>query len=113
MKISASKGCSFMKIDIGEAFLCAKIDENEEVYLHLDKKMSEMTCGCMPELKQWVRWDETLIIRVGKAMYGLIQLPKLWYKELTSFFRVKDLNIPFRQLCHSEKAKDGNDIILI
>jgi len=94
-----------MKIDIGEAFLCAKIDENEEVYLHLDKKMSEMTCGCMPELKQWVRWDETLIIRVGKAMYGLIQLPKLWYKELTKFFQSQGFKYTLQTTVSYRKSK--------
>jgi hypothetical protein len=54
LKITASKGWSFMKIDTGGAFLCAKIDEDEEVYLDLDKKMSELACGYMPKLSEWL-----------------------------------------------------------
>jgi hypothetical protein len=62
LKVAASKGWSFMKIDIGGALLCAKIDEEEKVYLHLDKKMSELACGYMPELSRWLQWDETLVV---------------------------------------------------
>jgi hypothetical protein len=60
--------------------------------------MSEKACGYMPELKQWLRWDVMLIIRVAHAVYGLIQSPKLWYKELSGFCRDKVLKYAPRMI---------------
>jgi len=43
-----------MKVDIGGAFLCTKIEEHEEVFLQLDRKMTELAVIYMPELEDWV-----------------------------------------------------------
>lgn len=77
LELAAVKNWDCIKVDIGGAFLCAKIDEHEEVFLQLDRKMTELAVGCMPELEEWVRReDQTLFVRVDRAMYRLIQLPK-------------------------------------
>jgi hypothetical protein len=47
--------------------------------------MTEMCTEWMPELKQYLRPDRRLMVKVDKAVYGLIQSAKLWYKELTSY----------------------------
>lgn len=61
LKLAAVKKWECMKVDIGGAFLCAKINENEEVFLQLDQKMTELAVGFMPELEEWVQWeDQTL-----------------------------------------------------
>jgi len=66
------------------AFLCADMDETEEVYMFLDNMMSEMCVEWMPKLKDYLRYDGKLTVKVDKAMYRLIQSTKLWYNELTS-----------------------------
>jgi hypothetical protein len=102
-----------MKVDIGGAFLCAKIDEHEEVFLQLDRKMTELAVGYMPELEDWVRReDQTIFVRVDKAMYGLIQSPKLWYKELTQCLMSHGFKICKSDECIlHKKTQDGKDII--
>jgi hypothetical protein len=55
LKIAAMKGWGHLKVNIGGAFLCAKIDESEEVFLQLDKKMHEMAFHYMSELREFLR----------------------------------------------------------
>jgi hypothetical protein len=50
LKLAAVNNWDCIKGDISGAFLCAKIDENEEVFLQLDRKMTELAVGWMPEL---------------------------------------------------------------
>jgi len=83
LKLAAVKNWDLLELDVGGAFLCAPIDEGAEVFMFLDKGMTEMCVDCMPQYKEFVREDGKLFVRVDKAMYGLIQSAKLWYKELT------------------------------
>jgi hypothetical protein len=54
----------------------------------------------MPDLQEYLREDGRLPVKVDKAMYGLIQSTKLWYKELT------------RQLCkHEFKKYASNEFV--
>jgi hypothetical protein len=85
LKIAAVKGWDLLKLDVGGAFLCAPIGDSEEVYMVLDRDLAEKAADIMPELKEFVGTDGRLVVRVDKAMYGLIQSAKLWYNELTSF----------------------------
>jgi hypothetical protein len=51
-KLKAVKNWNCMKANIGGAFLCAKIVDHEEVYLQLDRKMTELAVGWMPERQE-------------------------------------------------------------
>lgn len=68
---------------MGGAFLCASIDQKEEVFMTMDQRLSKM-----PNLKPFLHEDGRLTVRVDQAMYGLIQSAKLWYNELTRCLRL-------------------------
>jgi hypothetical protein len=55
------------------------------VFMVLDKNLAERAVDSMPDLKEFIGADGKLVVRVDKAMYGLIQSAKLWYNELTGF----------------------------
>jgi predicted heme/steroid binding protein len=80
MKLAAVKG---LKLDVGGAFLCAPIGDGEEVYMSLDRELADKAVESMPELKAYQGEDGKIVVRVDRAMYGLIQSAKLWYDELT------------------------------
>jgi len=65
LKLAAVQGWDLLKADVGGAFLCASIDESEEVYMILEEAL-------MPELAKYIRNDGKLAVKVEKAMYGLI-----------------------------------------
>jgi hypothetical protein len=87
LKLAAVQNWDLLKVDVGGAFLCASIDGTEEVFMIIDETLTEMAKEHMPEVAKFVREDGKLVVRVDKAMYGLIQPAKLWYKELTRFLQ--------------------------
>jgi hypothetical protein len=50
--LAAIKGWDLLKLDVGGTFLCAKIDEQEEVYMILGKTMSELCMKWLPDIQQ-------------------------------------------------------------
>ena len=83
LKLAAVKGWDLLKLDVGGAFLCANMDDTEEVFMVLDKQLAEMSTEWVSGTKDFLRHDGKLIVRVDRAMYGLIQSAKLWYDELS------------------------------
>jgi hypothetical protein len=93
LKLAAVKGWDLTKLDVGGAFLCANMDDTEEVHMILDKQLSGMCAEWIPEAKECLRDDGKLVVKVNRAMYGLIQSAKLWYKELSGCFINKGFKI--------------------
>jgi hypothetical protein len=52
-------------------------------------------------------------VKVDRAMYGLIQSPKLWYNELTSHLTKHGFKICKSDECILYKKHEGKDITLI
>lgn len=73
--------------------MCAKIDEEEEVFLQLDRQMTDMVIKYLPEFLPYKGEYGRMIVKVSKAMYGLIQSPKLWYNEVTRFLQEREFKI--------------------
>jgi hypothetical protein len=113
LKIAAMKDWKCAKADVSGAYLCAKIDENEEVFLLLDRQMTCMVTKYMPELQKFVTTHGTMIVRVDRAMYGLIQSPKLWYKELISHLMNHGFKVCKSDECILFKQHHGKNILLI
>jgi len=89
LKLAAVKQWDLLKLDIAGAFLCAPIDNEQEVFMSLGPELAEKAVECMPYLNEYVDQQGRIIVRVDKAMYGLIQSAKLWYKELTRYLTTK------------------------
>jgi hypothetical protein len=114
LKVAAMKGMKAMKIDVGGAFLCAKIDETEEVFMTLDRQLTSMAVKYMPALSDFVRSDGALVVRLERAMYGLIQSAKLWYKELTEFLKTLGFRItPSDECVLHLKRERGRDVMIL
>ncbi len=111
LKIAAVKGWDLLKLDVGGAFLCAPIGE-EEVYMSLDRELTEKAAEGMPELAEFVQ-DGKLIVRVERAMYGLIQSAKLWYNELTRYLESKGFKKSQADECVLVKRMGNDNYIVI
>jgi len=93
LKLAARHNWDLLKLDVGGAFLCATMDESEEVFMVLDKQLSQMCGNWIPGASEYLRYDGKLVVKVNKAMYGLIQFTKLWYKELSGYLASKGFTI--------------------
>jgi hypothetical protein len=54
LKIAAMEDRKAMKLDIGGAFLCADIDNTQEVWMLLDREMAKLVVEWKPEFKKYV-----------------------------------------------------------
>ena len=84
MAIAASEGRKILVGDIPSAYLQAEhIPANgRAVHIIADKYTTKLMVEAMPEYQDYVRQNGTMILRVMKAMYGLVESAWLWYKEL-------------------------------
>jgi hypothetical protein len=54
-------------VDVHCAFLCALIDDSEEVFMQLDESLSTMARDWIPEVAEFIRDDGKLIERVDNV----------------------------------------------
>ena len=77
--IAAKRGIRLRAKDVTGAFLNAKLDDGEEEYVLLSKKIAKMAVQDDPSLKQYVLDDGTMIALLIMCLYGLQQSPRRWY----------------------------------
>ena len=53
----------------------------------LEPKLAALLAEAEPSYSDFIEADGTLLIRLEKALYGLIESSKLWYDTLTDFLK--------------------------
>jgi hypothetical protein len=114
LKVAAARNWGLLKLDIGGAFLCAPIDEEQEVYMSLGAELAEKAVECMPYLAEFIDQQGRLIVKVDKAIYGIIQSAKLWYKELTRYLVSKGFKkCPSDDCVLVRRMENGEHLIVL
>jgi hypothetical protein len=113
LKLAAVKGWDLLKLDVGGAFLCAPIDDEQEVFMSLGQELAEKAVECMPYLAEFVDQHGRLLVKVDKAMYGLIQSAKLWYKELTRYLMEKGIKKCKSNECVLVKQMENGEHLVV
>ena len=111
MAIASKEGRQLHVGDIPSAYLQAehKPADGKPVYIIADKHTSALIAHAHPEYHDYIMPNGTMILKVKKAMYGLVESAWLWYKELekhlTSIgYRVSPSD---RALFHKRVMKKG------
>jgi hypothetical protein len=78
--IAAHKRWEVVTVDITGAYLNAPL--NEDVFMRLDPYLTDILVEISDEYIPFIRESGDLIVRLKKALYGLIQSSKLWYECL-------------------------------
>jgi hypothetical protein len=88
LSIAVQKRRRMAKADIGGAYLNAFVDKGDEILMELSKELTTILLEVFPELREFVDDDSgRLVVRILKALYGLVQSAALWYEALTSFLK--------------------------
>ena len=84
--IAASKDFYVATMDVGTAYLNAKIDGNEKVLMKIPYKYGKLLMNKYPLIytKESCLPDGSLVVRLKRALYGLIQSSRLWHNEISS-----------------------------
>ena len=80
LALAAQRRWDLFHLDIKTAFLVAELKPNEEVFVSQPQGFA-------------VAGKEHLVLRLHKALYGLRQAPKAWYRKIDKFLR----SIGFKQ----------------
>ena len=75
-------------VDIKNAFV--KVDRptnGEDVYMHIDAATVKILVEIKPEYKRFVLTDGTMVVKIIKALYGMLDSGKLFYDDLVSCLR--------------------------
>jgi histone deacetylase 1/2 len=86
--IAAQESRTVITIDIGGAYLNADISQYN-ILMSLDPTMSALMVKLDPSYANFRRHNDTIVVRLKKALYGCIQSGKLWYDLLTKVL-IKD-----------------------
>jgi hypothetical protein len=114
LELAATKDWGLTKIDIASAYLCAGIGENDEVFMVLDRTLSNLCEESMPEVKEYLGEDGKLVVRLDEALYGLIQSAKLWYQELLGFLLGKGFKVcPSDQCVFVKRMNSGKYVLTL
>ena len=84
LAIASKEGRHLHVGDIPSAYLQAdhKPANGQPVHIIADKHTTRLIIDTFPEYRDYALPNGTMILRVEKAMYGLIESAWLWYKEL-------------------------------
>ena len=115
LKITAVENRHFSKLDVGGAYLNARIDDEEEVFMELNAELSRLAVQWMPSLKEFLpgNGNGRLLVRVEKALYGLIQSAFLWNQHLTKFLESKGFVKNVADPCVMNKMHNGYQITIV
>ena len=116
MAIAAFEGRKLRVGDIPSAYLQAEhVPANgRPVFIVADRHTTALIIKGMPEYKNLVRENGTMVLQVMKAMYGLVESAWLWYKELEKHLLSIGYHVSTndRGLFYKRAMKDGKCIAL-
>ena len=108
---AAKEGRKAAKVDIGGAYLNAKMT-GEEVHMELAQDLTNIVTKILPETRKFAT-DGKLVVRLDKALYGCVQSARLWYEELTKVLRDAGFKHNAVDTCVMNKMIDGVQCTLV
>ena len=85
LELASRRKMRASKADFTAAYLNASIDKGENIMMWLTSEITTMLVEEFPELGKFVDHQGRLIVRMIKALYGLVQLAALWFALLYGF----------------------------
>ena len=85
LELASRKKMRASKIDFTAAYLNASILEGENIMMWLTPEITRMLVQEFSELGEFVDHQGRLIVRIVKALYGLVQSAALWFALLYGY----------------------------
>jgi hypothetical protein len=112
--IAAMEGREVYVLDVPTAYPNAKKDTEgpQTVFVVLSQLEAAILIKYIPDYAAYLREDGTIVVRLARALYGLIESAKLWYEELTNTLRDSGFVPNEYDPCVLNKSKNGSQITI-
>ena len=110
--IATKRHIKLMSIDVSGAFLNAKLEEKEEVYVMFPAKLAKLATQDDPSLNQYLLSNGSLVARLKKCLYGLQQSPQRWFMTIRGVLLKLGFTASQYDLCLFHK-KEGDKLNLL
>jgi len=112
LAFAAEWGATVTVVDIGQAYLEAKLAEHDVVHMWLGKDVVNSLSRIDPSIKDFINPDGRVLVKLLKALYGTIQASKLWYIKLREVLLDFDLEQHPNDPCTFMTIKDGKKLLI-
>jgi Reverse transcriptase (RNA-dependent DNA polymerase) len=112
--IAAKEGRRVVTIDIGGAFLNAKMpDTGIKVHMRLDSMMTELLLKIDPSYAVYLEPRGTVVVELDKALYGCVEAAALWYDDLKKTIQRDGFEEnPYDRCIFNKICKDGSQMTI-
>jgi len=81
--------------------------------MHLDEVTAGILANIKPEYAEFCRQEDgTMIVKLDKALYGLIESAKIWYEHITGSLKNMGFTMNPKEPCIWNKMVDGNQLTI-
>ena len=113
LELASRKKMRATKVDFTAAYLNATIDEGDEIMMWLTPELTAMLVVEFPELGGFVDNHGRLVVRILKALYGLVQSAALWFALLYGFLVGLGFKSNWVSKCVMNYTKDGVELTIV
>ena len=111
LKLVAVEKRHLLILDVGGAYLNANIDR--PTYMYLQPDLVNILINICPQYAKYKDNMGRVLTQIDKAMYGLVQSAKLWYKTITGVLKRNGYEPNQMDSCVWNKDSNGNQTTIV
>ena len=82
--IAAAEGLHIATVDVKGAYLHVSLPDSVVLHMRIDPRLSAIICKLDPSYSQYLDEKGCLVVRLLRALYGLIEAARLWYDHISN-----------------------------
>ena len=111
LALAAMNGSYIATIDVGSAYLEVELgkgsEEQGEVLMYLEPTVAGILCDIDPKVRPYTDEHGRVVVKLTKALYGLVQSAKLWYEKLRGVLETAGFEVNPHEPCVFNKMYKG------
>jgi hypothetical protein len=109
--IAAYERRHVMSLDIPGAYLKAELPkEDPPIHVRLNEMEAAILCQLHEEYREYLASDGTMVVKLTRALYGLVQSAQIWYQEITRTLEADGFTRNKYDLCVFNKVVNDEQV---
>jgi hypothetical protein len=112
--IAASEGRAVATVDFPGAYLHSDLPPDQPpVLMRLNKYEAQVLVKIAPEYAKHLRKNGTLVVRLRKGLYGLVQAARLWYDKISADLIKLGFQCNAMDCCVFNRSEDSTQTTIV